>query len=51
MVKETDIEAGVGASQFAVAADAYVTDNSDMTIKEELEWVRGVIQGKLGILE
>ncbi len=33
------------------AEDAYVMDNSDMTIKEELEWVRGVIQGKLGILE
>ena len=39
------------ASPLARAADAYVMDNSDMTIKEELEWVRGVIQGKLGILE
>lgn len=39
------------ASPLSRAADAYVMDNSDMTIKEELEWVRGVIQGKLGILE
>ena len=33
------------------AEDAYVLDNSHMTINEELVWVRGVIQGKFGILE
>jgi len=33
------------------AEDAFVLDNSRMTIKEEVEWVRGVIQGKFGILE
>ena len=33
------------------AADAFVLDNSHMTIKEEVEWVRGLIQGKFGILE
>ncbi|MBQ6087050.1 MAG: (d)CMP kinase [Bacteroidales bacterium] len=33
------------------AEDAFVLDNSHMTIKEEVEWVRGVIQGKFGILE
>lgn len=33
------------------AEDAIVLDNSTMTIGEELAWVRGVIQGKFGILE
>jgi len=32
------------------AADAFVLDNSNMTIEEELAWLRGLIQGKLGIL-
>ena len=50
--KERDyIDSHREASPLSRAADAYVMDNSDMTIKEELEWVRGVIQGKLGILE
>ena len=51
-LKERDyIDSHREASPLSRAADAYVIDNSDMTIKEELEWVRGVIQGKLGILE
>lgn len=33
------------------AEDAFVLDNSAMTISEELAWARGVIQGKFGILE
>jgi len=33
------------------ADDAFVLDNSNMTFSEELAWVRGVIQGKFGILE
>ena len=33
------------------AADAYVMDNSDMTIPQELSWIQGLIQGKFGILE
>lgn len=32
------------------APDAFVLDNSDMTLQEELVWVRGLIQGKFGIL-
>ena len=32
------------------AEDAFELDNSDMTFEEELAWVQGVIQGKLGIL-
>lgn len=33
------------------AADAFVMDNSNMTMTEELAWIRGVIQGKFSILE
>ena len=33
------------------APDAVVLDNSDMTIREEVAWVRGYIQGKFGITE
>lgn len=33
------------------AEDAFVLDNSKMTMEEELCWVRGLIQGKFGILE
>lgn len=32
------------------AADAFELDNSDMSMEEELAWVTGLIQGKLGIL-
>lgn len=31
--------------------DAYVIDNSDMTLQEEVVWLQGLIQGKFGILE
>ena len=33
------------------APDAFVLDNSDMTLHEETVWLRGLIQGKFGILE
>ena len=33
------------------APDAYVLDNSDLTLHEETVWLRGLIQGKVGILE
>ena len=32
------------------AEDAFELDNSDMTFEEEIAWVRGLIQGKFGIL-
>ena len=32
------------------AEDAFVLDNSEMTMTEELAWIQGVIQGKFGIL-
>ena len=38
-------------SPLSQAADAYVMDNTHMTMHEELVWALGVIQGKFGILE
>lgn len=38
------------ASPLTQAPDAFVMDNSDMTIHEEIVWIMGVIQGKFGIL-
>lgn len=32
------------------ASDAFVLDNSDMTLQEELSWVLGLVQGKFGLL-
>lgn len=37
-------------SPLSRAEDAYVMDNSEMTMTEELAWIQGVIQGKFGIL-
>ena len=33
------------------AADAFVLDNSQMSMDEELAWLRGVVQGKFGIYD
>lgn len=33
------------------AKDAFVIDNSDMTLHEEVIWFKGLIQGKYGILD
>lgn len=33
------------------APDAFVLDNSEMSLEEELVWVRGLIQGRFGILQ
>ena len=38
-------------SPLSRAADAYVLDNSDMTLHEETVWLQGLSQGKFGILE
>ena len=38
-------------SPLSRAADAFVLDNSNMTLENEVAWVRGLIQGKFGILE
>ncbi|MDD6152262.1 MAG: (d)CMP kinase [Bacteroidales bacterium] len=39
------------ASPLTQAPDAFVLDNSSMTLEEELIWVEGLIRGKFGILE
>ena len=33
------------------ASDAFVLDNSQMSMSEELAWLRGVVQGKFGIYD
>ena len=38
-------------SPLARADDAFVMDNSDMTLHEETVWMLGLLQGKFGILE
>lgn len=39
------------ASPLTRAADSFLLDNSDMTLEQELLWVKGVIQGKFSIFE
>lgn len=38
-------------SPLSRAADAFVLDNSDMNLHEELVWFQGLVQGRFGILE
>lgn len=45
------IDSHRSTSPLRKADDAYVMDNSDMTLHEETVWLRGLIQGKFGILE
>lgn len=37
------------ASPLKRAEDSFVLDNSDMTVREELTWIQGLVQGKFGI--
>lgn len=39
------------ASPLTQAPDAFVLDNSNMTMEEEVAWIRGLIQGRLGIFQ
>ena len=51
-LKERDyIDSHRSVSPLRQADDAFVLDKSDMTMKEELSWIMGVIQGKFGILQ
>lgn len=51
-LKERDyIDSHRSVSPLRQADDAFVLDNSDMTMTEELSWIMGVIQGKFGILQ
>jgi len=45
------IDSHRAVSPLTRAADAYVMDNSDMSLHEEVVWLRGLIQGKFGILD
>lgn len=38
-------------SPLSQPADAFVLDNSNMTMDEEVAWAKGLIQGKFGILD
>ena len=38
-------------SPLSRAADAFLLDNSDMTLKEEVVWTEGLIHGRFGILD
>ncbi len=44
------IDSHRAASPLSMASDAYVLDNSDMTLKEELAWFQGLAQGLFHIL-
>lgn len=51
-LKERDhIDSTRAASPLRQAEDAFVMDNSDMNLHEEVVWIRGLIQGRFGILE
>lgn len=45
------IDSHRSTSPLRQAADAFVLDNSQMSMDEELAWLRGVVQGKFGIYD
>ncbi len=50
-LKERDyIDSHRETSPLQRAADAFILDNSDMNLHEEVVWIQGLIQGKFGIL-
>ena len=51
LVERDYIDSHREVSPLRQAEDAFVLDNSSMTMEEELAWVTGLIQGKFGILE
>lgn len=51
LIERDYIDSHREASPLRQPEDAFVMDNSDMTFGEEICWLQGVIQGKLGILE
>jgi cytidylate kinase len=51
-IKERDyIDSHREVSPLSRAADAFVLDNSEMTLRDETIWFRGLLQGKFSILE
>lgn len=50
-IRERDyIDSHREASPLKKAEDAYVLDNSGMTLSEEVAWIKGLVQGKFNIL-
>ena len=50
-LKERDyIDSHREVSPLTQAPDAFVLDNTEMTLHEELVWIQGLIQGRFGIL-
>jgi cytidylate kinase len=45
------IDSHRSVSPLRKAEDAFVLDNSDMTLHEEIIWLRGLIQGRFGLFE
>lgn len=45
------IDSHRSTSPLKQASDAFVLDNSQMSMSEELAWLRGVVQGKFGIYD
>jgi len=51
-LKERDyIDSHRETSPLRRAEDAYVLDNTHMTLHEELVWILGLLQGRFGILD
>ena len=51
-LRQTDyIDSHRETSPLCRAADSYLLDNSGMTLKEEVEWVKGLIRGKYTIYD
>lgn len=51
-LRERDyIDSHRDVSPLRQAPDAFVLDNSDMTLEEELAWITGLVRGRFGILE
>ena len=51
LVERDYIDSHREVSPLRQAEDAFVMDNSDMTLHEETVWIQGLIQGKFGIFE
>lgn len=51
LVERDYIDSHREVSPLRRSEDAFVLDNSDMSLKEEVVWIKGLIQGRFGILE
>ena len=51
LVERDYIDSHRATSPLARAEDAFVLDNSEMTLDEEVAWVEGIIRGRFGVLD